>query len=60
MPPMPTRSILVRVALAILLLAGLVVLADSIARQELREATGGTAMADATVNAQPAGALDDE
>lgn len=57
---MPTRSILVRIALAVLLLGGLVVVADSIARQELREATGGTSMADATVNAQPAGAYDDE
>lgn len=57
---MPTRPILVRIALAVLLLGGLVVVADSIARQELREATGGTSMADATVNAQPAGAYDDE
>jgi hypothetical protein len=57
---MPTRSILVRVALLAVLLAGLVTLADGIAGYELQQAIGGTSVADASVDAQPAGTSDDE
>jgi hypothetical protein len=47
-PPMPTRPILVRIALVTVLLAGLVVLADSVARHELTESAGETAFAPVT------------
>jgi hypothetical protein len=57
---MPITPVLVRVALLAVLLAGLVVLADGIARYELQQATGGTAVADAMTVAQPAGTSDDE
>jgi hypothetical protein len=57
---MPARSTLVRVALLAVLLAGLVTLADGIARYELQQAIGGTSVADASVDAQPAGTSDDE
>jgi hypothetical protein len=60
MPPMPARSIFVRVALLAVLLAGLVTLADGIARYELQQAIGGTAVADASVDAQPASIPDED
>jgi hypothetical protein len=44
---MPTRPIVVRIALAVVLMAALVTLADGIARQELRQAISGTTVADA-------------
>ena len=59
MPPMPTRLILIRAAVALVLMAVLVVLADSVARHELRQATGDTTVAAAVVQ-QPAGTSDDE
>jgi hypothetical protein len=59
MPPMPSRPILARVALLTWLLVGLVVLADSVARQELRQAIGGTTVASAVTDTQPVGASDD-
>lgn len=59
MPPMPSRPILVRVALLTWLLVGLVVLADGVARQELRQAIGRTSVASAAVVDEPAGAADE-
>jgi hypothetical protein len=57
--PMLNRSILVRGAFIGLLLAGLVALADGIARYELQQATGGTAVASVAVTAEPADASDE-
>lgn len=48
MQPMPTRPILVRVALAVLLMVVPVVLADGITSQELQQAMGDTATLGAT------------
>lgn len=42
MPPMPSRPILVRVALAVVLMAALVALADGVAHHELGQATSAT------------------
>ncbi|GLS74604.1 hypothetical protein GCM10007890_66220 [Methylobacterium tardum] len=59
MPPMPTRPIFVRVALAVVLMAALVVLADGVARHELRQAIGSTTVASAAIAEQPADASDE-
>jgi hypothetical protein len=56
---MLNRSILVRGAFIGLLLAGLVALADGIARYELQQATGSTAAASVAVAAEPADASDE-
>ena len=56
---MPTRPILIRVAFALVLMAALVALADGVAQRELREATGGTTVASAVVDAQPASTSDE-
>lgn len=55
---MPSRPLLVRVALLTWLLVGLVVLADGVARHEPRQAIGGTIVASAAVQ-EPAGAADE-
>lgn len=54
---MPTRPILVRIALVTVLLAGLVVLANSVAHHELRESAGETAFASGTEVVQITGAI---
>lgn len=59
MPPMPTRPILVRIALAVALVAALVALADGVAQHELRQAIGGTTIASAVMDAQPSGAFNE-
>jgi hypothetical protein len=56
---MPTRSIFVRVALLAVLLTGLVMLADGVARHELRQATGETTLTSAVAAAEPASASDE-
>lgn len=56
---MPTRPILVRVALAVALVAALVALADGVAQHELRQAIGGTIVTTAAVDVRPAGASDE-
>jgi hypothetical protein len=56
---MPSRPILARVALLTWLLVGLVVLADSVARHELRQAIGGTTVACAAMVDEPASAADE-
>lgn len=43
-----------------LMLAGLIALADGVARYELQQATGATAVTSAFADAQPAGGQDDE
>ncbi|MHB2207006.1 hypothetical protein [Methylobacterium sp. CM6257] len=57
---MQTRPILIRVALALVLMAALAALADGVARHELRQATGDTFLASASIDAQSAGASHDE
>lgn len=57
MPPMPSRPILVRVALLTGLLVGLVALADGVVRQQLEQATGDMASLPATDIAQTTGAI---
>lgn len=57
MPPMPSRPILVRVALAVALMAALVALADGVVRQQLQQATGEMASLPATEVAQTTGAI---
>lgn len=57
--PMPTRPILIRIALAVALVAALVALADGVAQHELRQAIGGMTMASAAVDASLAGASDE-
>jgi hypothetical protein len=57
MPPMPTRQILVRVALAVMLMAALVVLADGVVHQELRRAASDTALLPVVEVVQTTGAL---
>jgi hypothetical protein len=55
---MPTRPILVRVALAVVLMAALVALADVVAGQELRQAAGGdTAALPITAVVQTTGSI---
>jgi hypothetical protein len=56
---MPTRPILVRIALAVALVAALVALADGVAQHELRQAIGGTTIASAVMDAQPSGAFNE-
>lgn len=48
MPLMPTRPILIRVALALALIVAMVMLADGVALHELRQATGETHVVSAT------------
>ncbi|MDE4915099.1 hypothetical protein PQI07_31165 [Methylobacterium sp. 092160098-2] len=57
---MPTRPILIRVAIALVLMAALAALADGVAQHELQQATGNMAGASVVADAQPAGAHDDE
>ena len=45
---MPTRPILIRVALALALIVAMVMLADGVALHELRQATGETHVVSAT------------
>lgn len=59
MPPMPSRPILVRVALLTWLLGGLVVLADGVARHQLQRAIDGTTATSAVADAKPDGAHGD-
>lgn len=54
---MPTRSILMRAALALVLLTGLVVLADRGARHEVEQAVQATAMGAGAVVVQTTGAI---
>jgi len=54
---MPNRSILVRGAFIGLLLVGLVVLADSVVRQQLQQAAGEMASLPATEVAPTTGAI---
>ncbi|MCJ2132777.1 hypothetical protein MKK69_01635 [Methylobacterium sp. J-026] len=53
---MPTRQILVRVALALVLMGAFMMLADGMAQREPRQATGTTI----AVAAHPAGGHEDE
>lgn len=55
--PVPIRPILVRIARAIVLLAGVVVLADSVACHELMESAGETVFAPVTKVMQITGAI---
>ena len=57
---MPTRSILIRVAFAVVLMAALVALADGVVQRELGQAAGVVVEAAAVADAQPAGANDGE
>jgi hypothetical protein len=58
MPPMPTRPILDRVARAPVMMVALARLADIVAREKLRQATGSTSVAYAAMVEHPAGAQD--
>ena len=57
---MPSRPILIRVALAVVLVTALVALADGVAQHELGQAAGVVAGTAAVADAQPAGVRDDE
>lgn len=57
---MPTRPILIRVAVALVLMAAFVVLADGVAQHELGEAMGAVTGASIVADAQPPDAPDDE
>jgi hypothetical protein len=58
MPPMPSRPILVRVALLAVLLAGLVALADGAIRLQLDKAVQAAQSSGARVTVRIAGAAD--
>ena len=60
MLPMPTHQILIRVAVAVVLIAALATLADSVAQHELQQATSNMAGASVVADAQRADAHDDE
>ncbi|MGH1575573.1 hypothetical protein ACRAWG_39355 (plasmid) [Methylobacterium sp. P31] len=54
---MPTRPILIRVALAVVLMAALVALADGVARHELRQAASTTVSLPAAAVVQTTGSI---
>jgi hypothetical protein len=57
MPTMPSRPILVRVALLTGLLVGLVAFADGVVRRQLEQATGNMASLHAAEGVQMTGAI---